>query len=238
MLLTGVLLLPAFVAAMFDLRIHAGAHRWSRRINLKGHEEIDVPLVGDRNLTFIAIPPGAFRMGSPEGRGAQNEWPAHSVNLTEFWVMKVPVTRAQFSQFVRSTGYKSDMDRGLADDCDGCFTYPSSEWTRYLARLPQGRTPCEQGLGCCNCDAWEPKHLVDWSQNQSMAQRDDFPVLPLSPACPCAPAATITTIPSTATTSTSASTSPTSLTPTPTAAARFPAFHGMMLAALVSGRRP
>jgi formylglycine-generating enzyme required for sulfatase activity len=54
-------------------------------------------------LSFVWIAPGRFRMGSEEGEGRDNEWPAHWVTLTQgFWLGEFPVTNAQYGRFLRA----------------------------------------------------------------------------------------------------------------------------------------
>ncbi|HOX22700.1 MAG TPA: formylglycine-generating enzyme family protein, partial [Elusimicrobiales bacterium] len=48
---------------------------------------------------MVKIPGGPFVMGSPEGKGAQDEHPAHRVRLKPFWMDKYEVTVAQFRKF-------------------------------------------------------------------------------------------------------------------------------------------
>ncbi|HEO71833.1 MAG TPA: formylglycine-generating enzyme family protein [Candidatus Hydrogenedentes bacterium] len=74
-------------------------------------------------LTFVWAPPGAFRMGSklePKdiamvygGRAAlfEDEAPRHEVRLNHgFWVSVTETTNAQFEEFVRETGYKTQAE--------------------------------------------------------------------------------------------------------------------------------
>jgi formylglycine-generating enzyme required for sulfatase activity len=55
--------------------------------------------------SMIHIPGGTFIMGSH--RHYPEEAPAHRVTVDSFWIDAVPVTNAQFRQFVRETGYAS-----------------------------------------------------------------------------------------------------------------------------------
>jgi formylglycine-generating enzyme required for sulfatase activity len=57
---------------------------------------------------MVAIPAGSFTMGSPSGeRGRQsNEGPQTKISIRGFQMGKYPVTRGQFDEFVKATGYK------------------------------------------------------------------------------------------------------------------------------------
>lgn len=58
---------------------------------------------------MVWIPGGTFRMGAenfyPEER------PVRTVSIDSFWIDRSPVTNAQFSQFVRETGYITAAER-------------------------------------------------------------------------------------------------------------------------------
>jgi ribose/xylose/arabinose/galactoside ABC-type transport system permease subunit/formylglycine-generating enzyme required for sulfatase activity len=64
------------------------------------------PLVTD---IMIEIPAGPFIMGSDTG--AEDEAPAHEVDLPAFEIDKFEVTNADFAQFVEATGYQTDAER-------------------------------------------------------------------------------------------------------------------------------
>ncbi len=67
-------------------------------------------------LELRLIPPGEFRMGSPESEAGRlgNEGPRHQVRLTRpFYLGRYPVTVGQFRAFVQATGYRTDAERGL-----------------------------------------------------------------------------------------------------------------------------
>jgi formylglycine-generating enzyme required for sulfatase activity len=47
-------------------------------------------------LEMVAIPGGTFAMGSPEGRGYDDEHPQHEVTVAPFFVGKYPITQEQW----------------------------------------------------------------------------------------------------------------------------------------------
>ena len=56
---------------------------------------------------MVVIPAGSFDMGSPgseAGRG-DDEGPVHQVNITSFALGRTEITRGQFAEFVKSSGY-------------------------------------------------------------------------------------------------------------------------------------
>jgi len=57
---------------------------------------------------MIEIPAGPFTMGSDTG--AEDEAPAHEVDLPAFEIDKFEVANADFAQFVEATGYQTDAE--------------------------------------------------------------------------------------------------------------------------------
>jgi formylglycine-generating enzyme required for sulfatase activity len=57
---------------------------------------------------MVAIPAGTFMMGSPSGEDGRqdNEGPQTKISIRAFSMGKYPVTRGQFDEFVKATGYK------------------------------------------------------------------------------------------------------------------------------------
>lgn len=66
------------------------------------------PWVADgAGLRLQPVPSGTFRMGTPPGRGKENERPAHEVRFTRpFWAGRTEVTNGQYRRFLRETGYQ------------------------------------------------------------------------------------------------------------------------------------
>lgn len=61
------------------------------------------------NLEFVLIPAGEFIMGSDFAKDklAQiEETPPHTLNVTDFYIMRFPVTNAQYRIFVEETGHR------------------------------------------------------------------------------------------------------------------------------------
>lgn len=61
-------------------------------------------------IILVYIPEGKFIMGTTQGE--EKELPEHSVHLDGFWIGKYPVSVAQFRDFVKETGYKTDSEKG------------------------------------------------------------------------------------------------------------------------------
>jgi formylglycine-generating enzyme required for sulfatase activity len=56
-----------------------------------------VTLAPGVTLEMLAVPGGAFRMGSLHGQGYPDEEPQHYVQVEPFWMSKAPVTQRQWS---------------------------------------------------------------------------------------------------------------------------------------------
>src|SRR5262245_49759530 len=60
---------------------------------------------------MVWVPGGEFLMGSDHKLAQRNERPAHKVRLHGFWMDRTHVTNAQFTAFVKATGYVTTAER-------------------------------------------------------------------------------------------------------------------------------
>ena len=74
-------------------------------------QDKESPDLGKILKDMALIPAGDFMMGSPEGEGAFDEHPQHTVYLDAYYIDKYEVTNAQFKEFVEATGYVTDAER-------------------------------------------------------------------------------------------------------------------------------
>ena len=65
---------------------------------------------------MVAIPAGAFSMGSNDG--PDDERPAHQVNVAAFEIDRLPVTNARFAEFLNAIGIHNKNGEKLFDDDD------------------------------------------------------------------------------------------------------------------------
>lgn len=56
---------------------------------------------------------GEFTMGSSDKSGRLDEYPQHKVKINDFWMDQTEVTNAQFTEFVKATGYVTTAERDL-----------------------------------------------------------------------------------------------------------------------------
>jgi formylglycine-generating enzyme required for sulfatase activity len=94
-------------------------------------KKLAVDLGGGVKMEMVLIPPGEFKMGSDESAEEtaaffekkygfeslsrvpfENEYPQHRVRITKtFYLGTYHVTRGQFRQFVKDSGYKTDAEK-------------------------------------------------------------------------------------------------------------------------------
>ena len=62
---------------------------------------------------MVKLPGGTFLMGTDtdEGFPGDGEGPVRETQINPFWIDATAVTNAQFAEFVRTTGYKTDAER-------------------------------------------------------------------------------------------------------------------------------
>ncbi|BCS53616.1 formylglycine-generating enzyme family protein [Geobacter sp. SVR] len=77
-------------------------------------------LVGMR---FVTIKGGTFTMGDAFREGDRDETPTHEVQVDDFALAAVPVTKGQFRLFVNETGYRTDAEKG-----NGCYVEKGDIW--------------------------------------------------------------------------------------------------------------
>ena len=103
---------------------------------------------------------GTFVMGTSEG--FPYEGPAHEVTLRSFWMDKYEVTVAEFTRFVKATGYKTEGER--LGWC-GVFDLGAREWKKVDGadwRHPEGpRSAAGQD---------EPVAQVSWNDATAYAR--------------------------------------------------------------------
>jgi formylglycine-generating enzyme required for sulfatase activity len=107
-------------------RLHVSAkgfETYDKWINLKAGEDKKIKLElspkkeeisNSLGMRFVRIGQGSFMMGSrPDEPGRSNDEVLHRVKLTQhFFMQQTEVTVEQFNHFVKSTGYRTDAEKG------------------------------------------------------------------------------------------------------------------------------
>ncbi len=71
-----------------------------------------MPTYHPLDLDFVVIPAGDFLMGSDlkkDRRADTDEQPQHALSVSEFFIMRYPVTNAQYRQFVEAAGHRAAL---------------------------------------------------------------------------------------------------------------------------------
>lgn len=66
----------------------------------------------DIQLNFVHIPESVFSMGSDrrnDPKAHEDEMPTHSLQVTDYYIMRHPVTNAQYQQFIQATGHRTPL---------------------------------------------------------------------------------------------------------------------------------
>jgi len=105
MRINAMVKISAFGLTIFLLAISCSSV-WSQENTF--HDCQDCP-------AMTAVPGGSFEMGSPKDESGRfdNEGPVHHVAVQSFFISRAPITRAEFSAFVKDSGY---------DAGGGCWT--------------------------------------------------------------------------------------------------------------------
>lgn len=64
------------------------------------------------NLDFIKIPTGEFLMGSKlstDPQASSDEMPQHRLEVSDYYIMRYPVTNAQYREFILATGHRAPL---------------------------------------------------------------------------------------------------------------------------------
>lgn len=110
---------------------------------------------------MVAIPSGSFMMGSPvsEAEREDDEGPQHRVTIQAFAAGRYEVTRAEFTAFVRATGY---------NQAGSCYV-----WENLKVELNAARTYANPGFSQSDrdpvvCVSWEDaQRYVGWLRQRT-----------------------------------------------------------------------
>ena len=136
---------------------------------------------------MVWIPGGEITLGASDGAGRKDEYPAHKVRVAGFWMDATEVTNAQFSDFVRATGYITTAER-------------APDWEELKKSLPAGTpkphdsvlvaaslvfTPTAGSVSLHDPSLWWTwKKGASWRQPQGPGStidgKEDYPVVHIS----------------------------------------------------------
>lgn len=136
---------------------------------------------------MVFIPAGEFMMGSSDEEGREDEYPAHDIKLSGYWIDVHEVTNAQFKKFTEATGYITTAEK-------------APDWNELKKQLPEGTpkpadsllvasslvfTPPNHPVPLNNAAAWWSwKKGADWKHPEgpgsTIAGKDNYPVVHIS----------------------------------------------------------
>lgn len=130
--------------------------------------------VSDANKGMVWIDGGTFRMGSD--KHYPEEGPVHEVKVEGFWIDRYPVTNAEFSRFVRDTGYVTLTEKPpRAEDYPGALPEMLQPASVVFVQ-PKQRVDLKNHFNW-----WRYIHGADWRHPEgpqsSIEDRDDHPVV-------------------------------------------------------------
>jgi formylglycine-generating enzyme required for sulfatase activity len=102
--------------------------------------------IGGKGPDMVEVPPGPFLMGTPHGKGYDNEKPQHVEKVENFAVGRYEVTFAEYDRFCEDVGRRKPDDNGwgrgnrpvinVSWEDARAYTKWLSEQTGYTYRLP------------------------------------------------------------------------------------------------------
>ena len=137
---------------------------------------------------MVFIPGGTFNMGARDDQFARaDEYPVHPVKVNSFFMDPHPVTNAQFSEFIESTGYVTTAEKDI-------------DWEEFKKQLPPGTlkpadslleasslvfTHTNQRVNLNDVSLWWSwVRKANWRQPQgpgsNIEGKDNFPVIHVS----------------------------------------------------------
>lgn len=158
-----------------DYHLHLSAFGYEtveKQIHLAQGESRTVPialskekkmLTNSLGMRFVRIPPGSFIMGSrADEKGRSSDEIPHRVNLNQrYYIQRTEVTVGQFKQFIQSTGYETEAQKGkgcwIAGEANRWVQRPGTSWEK------PGAAADETDDGPVGCVSWnDAVHFARW----------------------------------------------------------------------------
>ncbi len=122
--------------------------------NITSHAKQDLLNAANNNTQhkgMVYIKAGTFSMGADNAQAEADEYPKHKVSIDGFWMDITEVTNAQFSAFVKATGYQTTAEK-------------KPDWNELKKQVPPGTPkPDESLLVAASLIFKAPKQAVELS---------------------------------------------------------------------------
>jgi len=104
-------------------------------------------LPGANKRLMIHVSSGPFTMGGRDEDSPRNEWPAHTVFLSDYYISRYPITNQEYREFVQCTGHRIPIhwQRGTFPAGTGKHPIANVSWqdADAFARWRGARLPSE-----------------------------------------------------------------------------------------------
>jgi formylglycine-generating enzyme required for sulfatase activity len=185
-------MMKTFLMAMVVLGVFFGVGACDKErtsaTGAAGRKELTVDLGNGVSMKLVQIPAGTFQMGSPEREPPFDE-DEHYVTITKPFYMGVyEVTKAQYAQFVRATGYRDPANSQETGDHPvlGVTWHEAKAFSDWLSKqtgktvvLPteaQWEYACRAGSKTRFCFADADGSLRDYAWYSDNSGREAHPV--------------------------------------------------------------
>ncbi|HEY4207927.1 MAG TPA: SUMF1/EgtB/PvdO family nonheme iron enzyme, partial [Puia sp.] len=108
----------------------------------------DIAVIPEGNVShagMVRITGGEFMMGSNDEEGRSDEYPAHAVRVSDFWMDAHEVTNAEFDRFVKATGYITIAEK-------------APQWSVLAEQLPPGTPKPPDSMLVAGALVFSPPH--------------------------------------------------------------------------------
>lgn len=132
-----------------DSTICCGGELTKRPVAVNDSSAIKPGTVSHEGMVYIEG--GEFMMGAADNEGRPDEYPQHKVRLDGYWIDATEVTNAQFSRFIKASGYITTAEQ-------------IPDWEELKKQMPTGTTkPDDSLLVPASLIFIEPRHIVSLS---------------------------------------------------------------------------
>lgn len=133
-------------------------------------------LAEDLARQMVYLPGDCFQMGSPiEEAGRSINEKTHPICVNPFAMSKYEITRGQFRQFIKSSGYRTDAETER-NNKPGCYSYINAEWRYARGRYWDNNGSPQTDHHPVSCVSWsDVQQFLIWLNQQEGNHRFRLP---------------------------------------------------------------